>query len=111
MATVALFLLGLTGALRHPSIAATAGALALATLAVCFVANWIVSVHAGLCGHGLLAPLRIVAMLAAFALGPALGRRGGRWLLVGWPVAIVLALGLTLALSAVVPGTHGYCET
>jgi zinc transporter ZupT len=60
-----------------------------------------------LCGNSTVAA--IVAFATYFALAAGSFARP-KWLVLGWPMAVVAGLAVFVALHAVVPGGHGHCD-
>jgi hypothetical protein len=94
-------------------LAATAGAVGLA-LGLAFVTAFVcafiaagVALENNLCGDSGVAA--IVAYAAYLAMA-AVSFARPRWLLLGWPLAVVAGLAVFVASHAVIPGGHGHCD-
>jgi hypothetical protein len=89
----------------------TGGVLAWAAALVGFFATFAITISHSLCGDQTPAAYWL-PVVAVYAAGGSWALAGGaRRALVGWPVAVLVAAGIGLAVSASLPGAHGYCET
>jgi hypothetical protein len=76
-----------------------------------FLAAYAITIEHSLCGNsGTTAPGVTALVLYAAGGSWALAGRPRRALL-GWPAAVILAFAVALAVTAALPGAHGYCET
>jgi hypothetical protein len=87
------------------------GALAWGAAIAGFVATWVVAISSSLCGEdpgwAMLGPmLGVYGLVGSWALAGRLRRA-----LLGWPLAVLVAVAVGLAIVASLPGTTGYCET
>ena len=91
---------------------AIAGGLALAFVAVHvgFLAAYLVNVSQGLCGASFENVPPVAGVVAYLAVGGWSFLRPRR-LVLGWPVAVLVGVGVMVAVHAGLPGAHGYCET
>jgi hypothetical protein len=89
----------------------TGGVLAWAAALVGSFATLAIVVSHSLCGDQAPAVYWLPA-LSVYAAGGSWALAGGaRRALVGWPVAVLVAAGIGLAVAASLPGAPGYCET
>jgi hypothetical protein len=81
-------------------------------LVVAFVAAYTIRTDNDLCGtaHHVQAIADVSALATYLAVGAA-GIRGRRRLLLYWPLAVVAAAAVYLAVPAILPGGSGFCET
>jgi hypothetical protein len=122
-ATLAVVALGLlAGRLLWPDEGLTRVAAILAAAGICsFVAAvaglfavYAVTISSGLCGKDGSSNTPTSAGLAALAAYVLIGLWGfqrPRRLVWAWPVAVGVAAGLALGITAALPSMHGYCET
>jgi hypothetical protein len=87
------------------------GALTWAAAVSAFFMTYVITISASLCGDQTAVTYPIPA-LAVYAAGGSWALAGRpRRALLGWPAAVLVAAAVGLAVSAALPGTHGYCET
>ena len=87
------------------------GALAWVAAVIAFFMTYAITISESLCGDQVAVAYWIPAIAVYAAAGSwALAGRPRRALL-GWPAAVLVAAAAGLAVSAALPGAHGYCET
>jgi hypothetical protein len=89
-----------------------AAAVAAAVLVLSFFAYYAITVSSSLCGYAGTAfeVVRWIVLASVYSTIGVWGFQRPRRLIWAWPLAIVAALGLLLAVTAAVPSAHGYCE-
>jgi len=88
-------------------------ALAALAFALSIPVLFLITINASLCGpngDGLVSASSYAEAAAYLAIGYWAFLRPNRPLW-GWPLAVLLALAVGIAVQAIVPGGHGYCET
>jgi hypothetical protein len=78
-----------------------------------FIASYAIAIDHSLCGKdGAGTPTAAsVALVATYCVIGLWGFQHPRRLPWAWPLAIVVAFALSLAITAALPSGHGYCET
>jgi hypothetical protein len=78
-------------------------------------AGWLISygvqISGELCGEGASATVALLLGAVAYAVVGTIFGRAPRALIWAWPTAVVAGLAVRLALLALLPGAHGFCET
>lgn len=85
--------------------------LALGALVPTFLAVYVLTTSAGLCGEGRAAWLVAPFSLVAYLIVVSWGLRSPWRLPWAWPLAVLSAAAVAVLVSYVHPGAHGFCET
>lgn len=85
--------------------------LALGAVAPTFLAVYVLTISAGLCGDGRADWLVVLFSLGAYLIVASWGLRSPWRLPWAWPLAVLSAAAVTVLVSYVDPGAHGFCET
>jgi hypothetical protein len=89
----------------------TGGVLAWAAAFLASFATLAIVISHSLCGDQTPAAYWL-PVLSVYAAGGSWALAGGaRRALLGWPVAVLVAMGIGLVVAASLPGAPGYCET
>jgi hypothetical protein len=90
-----------------------AGVLAVVAAIASFLTSYAIAIDHSLCGEdGWSSPTEAgVALVVAYGVIGVWGFQKPRRLVWAWPVAVMVAFAISLAITAALPSGHGYCET